>query len=174
MKGPFQSPSDDETALCFIKAKLNFKIIGKFFKRHGFQSGISLLEALIALSLLAFVLLTSVLVRFTTSKTDMARVDELSASAILRQGCMEFQAGIITNDFDDTASTNMVETGAFYVLSGRMHTNDALKIHRMDFQVAVKESSGNSRVNAYRSRWKYLPSLSTPSTIKETFIPRCC
>lgn len=161
MKGLFLSPKDEETALFANQSKnekqLDWNSIKIFFKRQGFQSGISLLEALIALALLAFVLLTSVLVRFTTSKADLARVDELSAAAILRQGCMDFQAGLITNSFADTNTTNAVESGASYALFGMLHTNDLLRIQRLDLQVAVKDSVGNSSVNAFRSRWKYLP-----------------
>jgi hypothetical protein len=170
MKGPFRSPSDEETALLFLR-KMIFK-----------KTGIALLEVLIALALLAITLLIAAYVRLTLLRSDKTQLDELSASALMRQACMAFQAGDLINDTGTITNTNAfphvistslltssnilegrVESGDYYRLQGLLQNNNALGFQRMSFDLLITDIQSTTSTNAkemvyaFGSRLQMLP-----------------
>lgn len=141
MKGPLQQPEGDGVALGFWRKARRLR-------------GVALLEVLVALLLLAIVLLTAVTIRFTLVREDLYYLADLSGGALMRQAGMDFQAGVITNDFSTNLNT---ETGEDARLAGQLTTNTTLMIRKMEFDLSVEDEKGQERIGLYGSRNQILP-----------------
>lgn len=113
------------------------------------ESGISLFEVMIALSLLAIVLLSALSVRLITRGNQELNRAQLTGIALIRQAGMDFACARI---FSDTNQTGVSETGYPYLLNRKLETNTLFGFERMNLDVSIEGDEQNQRFGIYGSR----------------------
>lgn len=143
MYGPFQNRAEKETVRSILGGRI-------------FQSprGGAILEALIALTVLAIALLVALMARVTLMQEDLYHTARLSASSLVRQTGMSFQSDIITNGF---VTNSKIETGQESSLTVILSTNSTYQFSRADIAATVDSFQDKDETFAYGSRVKLLP-----------------
>lgn len=134
------------------------------------KKGISLLEVLVALSLLAIVVLSALAVRTMTRLSDANSRAMMTGIALMRQAGMEFASGAVMVDTNTIGpsemSTPYKTNGAVaysdqYTLTRQMSTNTVLGYTRSTYDISIDGDNGNKRFSMYASRIRLLPLTST-------------